>query len=287
MPIATGIALGLGAMAAAGSVGGAAISANAAGNAANTQASAAQQAQQLQADEAQKSLDFQKQQWDTQQQNMAPWLSAGKSALGQLNGLMSTPGQGLLTPWTEQFQAPTSVTEQNDPGYQFRLQQGEAAMQNSAAANGSLESGNTAQALNNYAQNSASNEYSNVYNRALQDYGLRFNTFETNQANEYNHLAGLSGTGQTAATTLGQQGQAAANNIGNINLTTGAQQGQDMNNAAAAMASGYIGGANAWSGALGGATNNLTSMMLMQQMFGKTGSGAGGGSGDYASTGGW
>jgi hypothetical protein len=271
MPFITTAALVGGTLAAG--IGGAAISAHAAGQAADAQAGAAKSAAQLQADEAKNALDFQKQEWTTQQQNMAPWLQAGKGALGNLSALTSTPGQGLLTPWTEQFQAPNAVTEQNDPGYQFRLQQGEGALQNSAAAQGSLLSGNTLEAQQKFGQNYASNEYGNVYNRALGQYQQRYGIFENNQANQFNRLAAMSGLGQTAATSLGQQGQAAAQNVGNIDLTSGAQQGQDLQNIAAAQASGYVGGANAWSGALGGTANSLTNLYMMKNLFGGGGGG--------------
>jgi hypothetical protein len=253
----------------AGSIGSAAIASHAAGKAASAQSNAATSAAQLQAQSAKDSLDFQKQEWQTQQQNMAPWLQAGKGALGELSGLTSTPGQGLLTPWTQQFQAPTDVTQQNDPGYQFRLQQGMQALNNSAAAKGNLLSGNTLEAQQQYGQNYASNEYNNVYNRALQQYQQNYGIFENNQANEYNRLAGLAGTGQTAATSLGQEGQAAAQNVGNTYLTSAAQQGQSLQNAGAATASGYIGGANAWSGALGGAANSITQGIMLNQLMGK------------------
>lgn len=271
MPFIT-TALALGGLAAAGTLGGAALASHAAGKAADTQANAANQAAQLQKQEADDALNFQKQQWSTQQQNLAPWLSAGKGALGELTSQTSTPGQGLLAPFSEQFQAPTGANEQNDPGYQFRLQQGMQALQNSAAAKGNLLSGNTLEAQQNYGQNYASNEYSNVYNRAMQQYQNQFNIFNSNQANEYNRLAGLAGTGQTAATTLGTEGQQAAANVGNIALTSGAQQGQDLNNAAAATASGYVGGANAWAGGLSGATGGLTQAYLMNQLLGQQGS---------------
>lgn len=267
-----GTAIAIGGVSAAGAIGGAAISSNAAGNAASTQASAADQAAQLQATEAQNALDFQKQQWTTQQANLAPWLTAGKGALSNLSGLLSTPGQGLLTPWSSTFTPPTAATEANDPGYQFRLQQGEGALENSAAASGSLESGNTLEAQQEFGQNYASNEYSNVYNRALQQYQQNYGIFENNQTNTFNRLAALSGTGQTAGTTLGTEGQQAAQNEGNIDLTAGAQQGQDLQNEAAATASGYVGQANAWGGALGNSTNSMSNLLMMQQLFGGSGS---------------
>jgi hypothetical protein len=267
MSVATSTAIAIGA-GVAGSIGSAAIGAHAAGEAASTQANAAKSAAELQKEEADKALAFQEKEWQTQQDNLAPWLAAGKGALANLTGLLKTPGEGLLTPWTEEFQAPTDVTEQNDPGYKFRLAQGEGALENSAAARGSLLSGNTLEAQQKFGQDFASNEYSNVYNRAMEQFRQRYGIFENNQTNTYDRLAALAGTGQTAATSLGQEGQLAANNIGNIDLTAGAQQGQDLQNAAAATASGYIGGANAWSGAFGGSTNNLMQLMMMRSLFG-------------------
>src|SRR5207253_2960188 len=125
------------------------------------------------------------------------------------------PG-GQLTQGYGSFEAPTGVTEQNDPGYQCRLQQGQQALENSAAARGGLFSGNTAKALSDYAQGSASNEYGNVYNRALQTYGTNYNTFRNNNADLYSRLTGLSGQGLSAAGTLGGQLQSGAGNMANI-----------------------------------------------------------------------
>lgn len=250
----------------AGSIGGAAISSNAAGNAADTQAGAANHAADLQYQEAQNALNFQEQQWQTQQQNLAPWLTAGRGGLQQLMSLLGTPGKGLL----QGFTPPTAEEAKNYPGYQFQLGQGEEAMQNSAAAKGNVFSGNTQEALNNYAQNFAQSDYTNVYNQA-------FNTFEANQTNTFNRLAALSGLGQQTATTLGNQGQATAQNISGIDLALGQQLGTDYQNAAAAQASGYVGGANAWSSALGGGSSNLMNLALLSQMNG----GGGGGGGNW------
>lgn len=80
------------------------------------------------------------------------------------------------------FSAPTGANEQNDPGYAFRLAQGEGALQNSAAAQGILNTGGTLEGILNYGQNYASNEYQNVYNRALQSYGANLGTAEANFA---------------------------------------------------------------------------------------------------------
>ena len=212
---------------------------------AHDQSSAANNAADLQAQQAQQSLDFQRQQYNTQQQQEAPYIQAGTQALGELNG-------GQLPA----FQAPTGATEQNDPGYQFRLQQGKAALDNSAAAKGGVLGGNEATALEQYGQNYASNEYSNVYNRAM-------NNYNTNVLGPYNRLSALAGIGQQALGTSGQQGQTAANNITNINSTAGSQIGANINNAGAATASGYVGAGNAIS-------NGLTQSVLLNSLLGSS-----------------
>ena len=252
--IATGTALAIGLGTA-----GAAASAGASMYGASKQAGAAQSAQDLQAQEAQNALDAQNKQWQQTQENQAPWLAAGKQALGNLTSQFGNGGPQ----WNQTFTAPTGATEQNDPGYQFRLQQGMDALQNSAAARGNLLTGGTAKSVNNYAQDYASNEYGNVYNRALGQYQQNYNQFQQAQNNMFNREAAISGVGQTAANTLASAGQSAANNTANINLTSGQQQGQQINNAAYQTASGYAGAANAFSGL----TNGLGNYSMLQQIL--------------------
>jgi hypothetical protein len=186
------------------------------------------------------------------QPSSASLVNPGLGAYGSLN-------QG----WDQTFQAPTGLTEQNDPGYEARLNLGEQALNNSAAARGGLLTGGTARDVDQFAQDYASNEYGNVYNRALQTYGTNYNTFEQNQANQYNRLASLAGIGQQTAGQLSTAGQNSANNISNTLLTSGAQTGQQLNNAAAATASGYVGGANAYGGALSGVGGNLGNLATL------------------------
>jgi len=249
-----------------GSVASAGIGAVASGAASGAEVGAEEQAQALQAQEATNSLNFQEQEWNTQQENIAPWLQEGKQSLGKLGQLLGLSGDTsaadygqLAQGWQGNFQAPTAEQARQTPGYQFQLQQGEQAIQNSAAARGGLLSGNTAQSLEQFGQGLADTTYQQTYANAFNQYQQGYNEFQQNQANLYNRYAGVAGAGQQAATTLGQQGQAAAQNVGNISLTTGAQQGEDIQNAGAATASGYAGIANA----LGGGINSLSQEALL------------------------
>lgn len=122
---------------------------------------------------------------------------------------------------------------EKDPGYQFRLGEGQKALTNSAAARGGLLSGAAGKALARYNQDFASNEFGNAYNR-----------FQTNQTNQFNRLASLAGVGQTAA-----------NQTANSAMQTGQIVGNNIVGAGNARASGYVGGANALTNAIGQGVN--------------------------------
>ena len=202
-----------------------------------------------------------------------PGVAGGASipTVNSLNGTANTrlgAFGSLLQPYSGgQFQAPTLQQAQQTPGYQFALQQGENAQQASAAANGSLLTGGTQAALNNYAQNYANTNYNNIYNQALNTYQTNYNTWANQQANTYNRLAGIAGMGQTTAQTLGSQGLQSAGQMANTLTNTGQQVAQQGNNAAAATASGYVGAANAFSNMANGLGGSLSNMMLLEQLL--------------------
>jgi len=170
-----------------------------------------------------------------------------------------------LTPWTTTFQAPTAEQAAATPGYQFTLQQGQNAVQNSAAAQGGLLSTGALKTLAGYTTGLANQTYNDVYNRALTEYQQAYNIFQGNQTNTFNRLAALSGVGQTTATTLGQLGQNAATNIANIRATGGAQIGNSLLAMGGAQASGYAGIANALQGGIGGISQYALLNSLLNQ----------------------
>lgn len=166
-----------------------------------------------------------------------------------------------------QFTAPTAAQAEQTPGYQFALNQGEGAMQASAAANGSLLTGGTQNALDQYAQQYADTNYNNVYNQALTGYNTNYNTWANQQANEYNRLAAQSGLGQTTAQQLTSAGLQSAAQVGSTLNSTGQQIGNDAEAAAGATASGYQNSANAIAGGLTGATSALSQYGLMSALL--------------------
>lgn len=89
---------------------------------------------------------------------LAPWTEAFQ-------------GVAPLPAWSyENFQAPDPDSVYADKGYQFRTQQGLKGLQAGVASTGNLRTGGTLKGLIDYGQASASQEYGNVYNRAMTDY---------------------------------------------------------------------------------------------------------------------
>ena len=129
------------------------------------------------------------------------------------------------------------------PGYQFRVDEGNNAINAMAGARGGLVSGATMQALQERGQNLATEEYGNYMNR----------------------LSGLTGMGMSAA---GNQASAGAN------YASGASNA--LANQGNAQAAGYIGQSNAL---MGGINTGLNIYGYMQGLNGGTGGGGIGTSG--------
>lgn len=191
------------------------------------------------------------------------------SAKKELNSLPEAPGSIDTKSW-EVVPGDTSAEGygdlirsfgmedfEKDPGYDFRFDEGQRALERSAAAKGMPFGGTAAKAALQYGQNFASNEYQNAWNR-----------FNTEQANRFNRLASIAGIGQTATAAMNQAGQNYANNAANITLGTAQNIGDLMTQAANARSSGYMGSANAWSNAITGGGNALMNTFLLSKIFG-------------------
>jgi hypothetical protein len=185
-------------------------------NAAQAQIDAASQANQLA--------------YGIYQQNRAdqmPWMQAGTGALKQLVAGTQPGGE-----FTQNF-TPADLAAGMDPGYAFRISEGNKALNATAAARGGLISGNAIKAGQDYGQAAASQEYQNAFSR-----------YQTNRANRLNPLQSLAGLGQSAVNTTGAMGTNYANTAG-TNIT----------GAGNASAAGTIGTANAISSGITGIGN--------------------------------
>lgn len=71
--------------------------------------------------------------------------------------------------------------------------------------------------------------------------------------------------GQTTANQINAAGQSYANNAGNIMQNNASALGDLATQGANARASGYVASGNAWNGALGGISQNIMDLLMMQQ----------------------
>lgn len=221
-------------------------------------ASAAKSAASTQAAAADRAAELQNQQFQQTREDLAPYRAAGQTALN------------ALTPLATNYQKFGMDQFQQDPGYAFRLSEGQKALDRQAAARGGLISGGALKAAQRYGQDMGSQEYMNAFNR-----------YQTERNAQLNPLQSLAGVGQTTTNQLGQFGAANAANVGNL-----------MTGGAAAQAAGQVGAANAATGGLGTYLNYTSNNNLLNALknrgstygapvnFGGSGSGTFG-EGDY------
>jgi len=193
------------------------LNADASSDAASTQADATNTATQTQMD-----------QYSQTRADYAPWREAGTNALSQLAAKINA-GPGYYT---------------SSPGYNFRLTEGNKAIERSAAARGGVLSGATLKALNRFNQDYATNDYQNFLNNYYQS------------LTPYQSLAQV---GQTSTGQLATLGANAANQIGQNAITAGNAQ-----------AAGSINTANSITGAMNSGINNY---MLWKNLAGNSGEG--------------
>lgn len=214
---------------------------------ADAQKSAASTATQAQERTSEQAMALQKEMFDQQRADFAPWRDAGQAALTKLQSGIESGAFNPQDFTAKQFDA-SQVDVKQDPGYQFRMSEGVNALDASAAARGRLLSGAQQKGVTNYAQNLASQEYGNAYNRALTENNMQYgrqvdqyNRSANQKANQYNMLASLSQTGQASA--AGQAGAAGNLAVQSTNTLSnlGSAQAQSAYNVGQANAGAYQG----------------------------------------------
>jgi hypothetical protein len=192
---------------------------------------ASNRASKTQAQAARQGIDAQERMFERQNELQEPFRQAGVGALNKLIPLSDYTKFGM-----DQFT--------QDPGYGFRLSEGQKQLDRMAALRGGQISGSSLKAAQRYGQEMGSQEYMNAFNR-----------YQTERNAQLNPLQSLAGLGQTSTNALsgmaGQMGQNYAAGYGNI--------GQ-------ARASGYVGGANALSSALGTGLNYMQNQQYINRL---------------------
>lgn len=129
---------------------------------------------------------------ETRRRDFQPWRNVGRRALTTLEENIRSGA----------YEAPVfdyaNVDLNADPGYQFRMDQGQKALENSAAVRGGVLSGAQLKAATRYGQDYGSQEYAAAYARELDS----VNRETARRHNRFSLMSMLSDRGLTAA---GQQ----------------------------------------------------------------------------------
>lgn len=140
---------------------------------------------------------------------------------------------------------------QTDPGYQFRLDQGNKAIQAKQAQTGNFYSGAALKEADAYNSGQAAQQYNTAYDQ-----------YNTNNNNIYSRLTGVSNAGRGANSEAVQSNQSNANALGSIYASQGQNaynsainQGNIYSQALTGLLSGassYGGGSNIYNGGASG-----------------------------------
>ena len=204
------------------------------------------QAAKAQKDAANQANATQLQMYNQQREDLAPYTEAGTEGLNALRSYLGVGGDTSAANYggfnqrfgMDQFTA--------DPGYSFRLRQGLEGLNANAAARGGLISGAALKAATNYGQQAGSQEYTNAFNRFMQQ-----KEAERSGYSDLTRVGQASAAGQAAA--AGQYGTAAATNLAN---------------AGQAQASGYVGMTNAINQGLGQGISQYQTNSLINSIRG-------------------
>lgn len=171
---------------------------------------AGNKASKAQKNAANQQIAEQRRQYDQTRADWAPWRAAGESALSRLTAEMSGgPSTAFIA----------------SPGYQFRMSEGQKAIDRNRAARGLLNSGAADKARIAYGEGLAASEYGDWWNRN----------------------AGLAGIGQSATAATSAAGQNATDAItgaigsaGNARASSYLNTGQAINDGVSGVMKAYL-----------------------------------------------
>ena len=194
----------------------------------SNQARASRRAADAQVQSAAEAARLQREMFDRQVALQEPFRQAGLTGQNRIMELLGIGGNAAVGDYGRYGRDFGAADFEADPGYAFRLAEGNKALERSAAARGMLMSGSMFKGAQRFGQDLASQEYQNAFNR-----------YQTNRANQLNPLQSLMGAGQTSANVVTD----AAGNLGR-------SLGENALGAGNARASGYVGSANAYTNAI-------------------------------------
>lgn len=180
-----------------------------------------------------------------------PYAATGGVASSQLKDLMD-PSSEVYSSYFgggPEFKAPNPADVLNNPAIKFQLEEGEKAIQRSAASRGSLLSGGTLKSLNRYAQGVAAQGYNDLFARSAQEYGLHRAAFEGTRATRLDQLNRALQTGFGATT-----GRAS------LDTAVAEAKGDNLQGAANVNAASTVSRAKTWSDLLANSVGSVVDL---------------------------
>jgi len=194
------------------------------------QSKAAQSAADASSAASDRAIELQREMFEKQNALQEPFRQAGLTGQNRLMELLGIGGQAGAQGYGSAAQPFGMAQFQQDPGYAFRLAEGQKALDRQAASRGGLISGAALKGAQQYGQGLGSQEYQNAFNR-----------YQTERTAQLAPLQSLAGVAQSASNTLGQQAGQFGANVGNIYGQQGANQGNALLAGAQARGSAYQG----------------------------------------------
>jgi hypothetical protein len=212
------------------------------------QASAAAAAGDQQARAAENAAALQREMFDIQNAQQAPYRQAGYGALTNIQQMLPQ-----LTAVPEAYRPFTAADLKTNlaPNYQFMLEQGLGATRQAMNVGGG--GSNVTRAATKFAEDYAGNAYQNALANYMNQQAQGFSQQQTGVGNVYNRLASIAGIGQAAQNQAQSLGQSTAANIGQLGI-----------GGATAAGAGQIGAANAYATGLSNIGNSATLASLIR-----------------------
>jgi hypothetical protein len=163
--------------------------------------------------------------FELQQGFLGPFRDAGVNALARIEAGLAPDGEFARPFTTERFQA--------DPGYAFRLSEGQKALERSASARGGLMSGAALKAATRFGQEMGSQEFQNAFNRYYAERQAQLDPL-------FQLYAGGLGSASELSGAAGVMGGNIANYLGAGEAGAGQARAQGILGAGAARSTGYL-----------------------------------------------
>jgi len=217
-------------------------------------------------------LGLQRELYNKQVENLSSFKQAGELGQNRLLDILGLSGNTSAPGYGSAAKSFTAADMEQDPGYAFRVAEGQKAIERSTAARGGLQSGAALKAAARYGQDMGSQEYANAFNRYQTERSNLLAPLQSlqsiGQASAAQQAAAAGSMAQGSSQALQNYGTGSSAAYGNYGATTGniaAQQGAGTSAAYGNYGSGlsntYAGSNAARQSAYGtGATNAINAI---------------------------